>query len=244
MPGHTRPPRRRKDTYWWRTRLALNCLAFVTPVLLAYHVAAAYFGTDPRALRHVGRILRYFGATAPYLPPVVVAAALLLQHAAQKAPWKLHGMTVAGMLAESVAWMAPLAVMSMLFGGVLADGLSATQPETRAAAEVVLPGVGAAVYEEFLFRMLFISLVVGVFHHVLDLPRGAVTVVAIVAGAALFAFYHFLGRELAWESFPWREFCFLLAAGGYLGSVYVGRGFGIAVGAHALYNVFVVLRGT
>ena len=118
--------------------MALNCLAFVAPILLAYHIAAAYRGTDPRALRHVGSILKHFGATAPYLPPVLVAVALLLQHAAQKAPWRLHGMTVAGMLAESVAWMAPLAVMSMLFGGVAADGLSATQPETRAVVEVLL----------------------------------------------------------------------------------------------------------
>ena len=46
---------------------------------------------------------------------------------------------------------------------------------------------------------------------------------------------------MSWGQFAWDKFVFRAAAGTYLGAVFALRGFGIAAGAHILWNVYVVL---
>jgi membrane protease YdiL (CAAX protease family) len=53
----------------------------------------------------------------------------------------------------------------------------------------------------------------------------------------LFAAYHYLGQE----AFHWRTFAFRTAAGAYFGAIFVLRGFGVTAGAHAAYDVILVL---
>ena len=107
----------------------------------------------------------------------------------------------------------------------------------------LVTAVGAGIYEEFLFRLWLICLSLLVFVDLLKLRREAVASVAVVLGGALFSLYHFSGEQMAWEVFPWGLFVFRAMAGWYLGALFCLRGFGITVGAHALFNVFVVLTG-
>ena len=70
-------------------------------------------------------------------------------------------------------------------------------------------------------------------------PLSAVTkpIPAIVLiSATLFSAYHYLGAE----PFQAGTFAFRLALGVYLAGIYVYRGFGIAVGAHTVYDLIVV----
>jgi membrane protease YdiL (CAAX protease family) len=98
--------------------------------------------------------------------------------------------------------------------------------------------MGAGIYEEFLFRLVGIGLIMLICVDLLKGPRGAVAAVAVVATSLIFSLYHFLGPE----AFSWRLLVFRAGAGAYLAALYITRGFGVAVGAHACYNVLLVLR--
>jgi membrane protease YdiL (CAAX protease family) len=100
----------------------------------------------------------------------------------------------------------------------------------------VVTYLGAGIYEEALFRLALFSVVLGLLRRVevsglLALP------VAAAATAVLFALAHHVGPY--GEPYSTDRFLFRLAAGVYFALIYQLRGFGIAVGAHACYNVMV-----
>jgi len=95
----------------------------------------------------------------------------------------------------------------------------------------LVQSVGAGIYEEFIFRLLFVGLGLLVFSKLLGLRRDWVAVAAVVVSAVLFSLYHL----------PTDRAVFYVLAGIYLGSLYLFRGYGIAVGAHAAYNIYAVL---
>jgi membrane protease YdiL (CAAX protease family) len=61
----------------------------------------------------------------------------------------------------------------------------------------------------------------------------------VLVAAILFAIYHPL-RD-AGGAIDWRRAAFYVAAGVWLGALMMARGFGITVGAHALYDVATLL---
>ena len=67
-----------RETYRWQTHRPLNCLAFILPMLLVFQLAAALYGTSLLAPRDLGRLLKHFGATAAYLPPLFIVLVLVL----------------------------------------------------------------------------------------------------------------------------------------------------------------------
>ena len=72
-------------------------------------------------------------------------------------------------------------------------------------------------------------------------PASAIPLV-IITSAVLFSAYHYLGAEGALP-FNMSVFLFRTMAGIYFAGVYVFRGFGIVVGAHAIYDLIVVGLG-
>ena len=97
---------------------------------------------------------------------------------------------------------------------------------------------GAGIYEETLFRLLFFSglLAIG---NLAELPRLWSILLAALGSALLFAGAHNLGTS--GEAFHASVFLFRTLAGLYFAWLYCIRGFGIAVGAHAGYDVLVSL---
>jgi len=214
-------------------------------MLLGFHIAAAYYGSNLLAPKDLHKVLKYFGATAAYLPAVLVVAVLLLQHLFHSQPWKIHPQTLAGMFGESVIGMIPLVAMSLLTGRLIAQQAIQTGPAIEACRETlpqVLTGFGAGVYEEFIFRLVFISLILLIFVDILGLKKELPTIVAVLIGAVVFSLYHFSAEQITGTApFPTQAFVFYAIAGIYLGGLYVFRGFGIAVGAHAFYNLYVLV---
>jgi hypothetical protein len=236
MPAEPRRTRRTSERYPRVTLRPLDCLVFVLPLLLAFHIGSITYGTGLLALRDIDRLLGFFGATAPYLPALLVVAVLIAQHAAHRYPWKVHGKALLGMLVESGLWMLPLLGMSLLAGaGQAADSAHREGGVVR----WLLIAVGAGIYEEFLFRLMMISLVMMIFVDVFELNRDMVAVAAVLLSSVVFSAYHLSGETF--ETFPWGLFAFRAMAGVFLSGVYIFRGFAIAVGAHTLYNVVVFL---
>ena len=99
--------------------------------------------------------------------------------------------------------------------------------------------VGAGLYEEMVFRLGLMTLVAWSLTGVLGWREGPALAVAIVVSAALFALYHPL-RD-ATGGLDRRRLAFFLVAGAWFATLYALRGFGIAVGAHAGYDVAVTL---
>ena len=225
------------ERYRYCTVRPLYGLVFITPMLIAFQVGTAYYyGTGLLATHHLRRVLEYFGASAAFLPAVLVATTLFVQHLTRKDPWKLRGEVFAGMLGESVLWMCPLGVMMGLAGRLQAGEAG------NGFLNGVLQAFGAGIYEEFLFRLLLIGLVLVVFVDVFRLKKDAVLIGAIVLAGLAFSMYHLSGEEISqFPHLPWPEVIFRAAAGIYLGALFILRGFGITVGAHAFYNIYAII---
>ncbi|NLW86504.1 MAG: CPBP family intramembrane metalloprotease [Planctomycetes bacterium] len=244
MRNTTRPVQR-PDSYQHQTHRAMHCLLFLLPMLLAFHIGSAFWQSDLLAPRDIHRLLRYFGASAPYLPPLALVTLLAVQHFLGRDKTKPRPAVLAGMLGESAVGIVPLIALDYLTGRVLVGlamlSLSAGASDAPLGQRLVTD-MGAAVYEEFIFRMFLIGLVMLVFVDVCGLDKEAVAIGAIILSSAVFSMYHFSGDQLS-GAFPWRDFIFRTLAGAYLGVLYVARGLGVAVGVHAFFNMYVSLLG-
>jgi membrane protease YdiL (CAAX protease family) len=245
MPKRSSPSVFWEEGYLHLTHRPLNCLVFILPPLAVYQLYALRYGTQLLAPRDLARLLRYFGATAGVLPPLLILVVLLGQHlfhSNPKYPWRIDLGALAGMLVESVLWVLPLLGLSHLIAPLLAAAL--TGPPS-ALTQGVIQGLGAGIYEEFIFRLVLLSVVMAILVDLLGVRRTVGAVVAVLLGAALFSLYHFSRQQVLGElSFPWGVFAFRLLAGVYLGGLYVCRGFGIAVGTHAAWNIWVSFVGS
>ena len=107
---------------------------------------------------------------------------------------------------------------------------------TAGAMRQVVTYLGAGIYEEALFRLALYSGMVWLLRR-LEAPKLLAVPLAAVASATLFSAAHHLGPY----GQPYDNYLFLfrLAAGLYFAFLYQYRGFGVAVGAHACYNLMV-----
>ena len=108
---------------------------------------------------------------------------------------------------------------------------------------------GAGIYEELLFRLMLLPALMGLLRlSGFSLRASLITAVIVTSLIFAAAHYHidfeFAGRHFATthgEEFQWRSFTFRAIAGAYFSLLFAFRGFGIAAGAHALYDVFTLL---
>ncbi len=249
--------------YWDQSRLPLQILIFLLPLIVAYEIGLALvLRRDGDVLTNQAHrtILEFFdsfhiGLTGGLLlGGVLVVVILLAWHVLARERWRWSARVAGLMLVESVMLALPLLVIGQViqqFGNTntpLAATWLALQQGASASSEVALGdlglaagiaiAIGAGIYEELVFRMMLIAIV----HTILvDIAKASHMIgagVAVVVSAAAFAFYHPL-RDAGGSIMPLR-LTFYLAAGLYFGLVYVARGFGIVVGVHAIYDIIAI----
>jgi hypothetical protein len=152
----------------------------------------------------------------------------------------------AGMAAESglfaaVLWGLSHTAVPLLdrFGLAVAPAPGGASAGAENPLEQMIGCLGAGVYEETLFRLLFFSGLIWLLR-LLEFPRLTALMLATVASALAFAAAHHMGpygQPLNTGVFLFRTF-----AGAYLALLYYWRGFGIAVGAHTAYDVLAGMR--
>ena len=230
----------RRDTYWRRTLRPVQSLVIVGPLLVFFHVATAYYGSRLAGPHMVGAVLRYFGATQVFLPALLLIVVLVCQQVGRRDPWKIDPATSAGMMGESILWTLPLIGIAQLTGRLAAAQAGAAAPAThRTVLDAAVEAVGAGLYEEFIFRLVMIGVIMLLLIDVVGLKRDHSTMVAVLVSAAAFSLCHFsLSGADAANAFRWPDFIFLLVAGVLWGCLYVYRGFAIAVGSHIFWNLF------
>ena len=234
------------------TRHPWPCLLFVLPLLIAYEAGVALLGgPTPETIRNgadywlrcgLDRVgLRFF-----WLPPALLSLVFLMWAWSRRKdrPGDLLGV-LSGMVLESVIFALGLWAVSRLLAPLLLQaGVELSVPLEPApspgasdpALRQVVTYLGAGIYEEAIFRLALFSVVVGILRWV-DLPGGLSVALAAVASAILFSTAHHLGPY--GQEYSNYLFVFRLLAGLYFALLYQFRGFGVAVGTHACYNVMV-----
>jgi len=261
-PAHN-PLAKSLEHYWEQSRRPLASLIFVTPLLIAYETGVLVFGAQ--RVRNgadvwLRQLLDLLGLNQYFLLPVLTICILLAWHYLTRQSWRISGGLIWGMLAECIALSICLRLLLQLLffafpartgevvgpGGLIGAGnlLEAigsvgggvTASIGGKTAEVI-GYLGAGIYEELLFRLILLSLTAWVLRR-LGLKPGAALAAAVVATSLVFAAAHYLP---AGDRFTLFTFVFRFLAGAFFSLLFWYRGFGIAAGAHAGYNILVGL---
>lgn len=200
-------------------------------------------GPQPEALRNgVDAWLRSFldstGLPCVYAVPFLLAGLFFLWSVYRwdDRPGDAGGVYV-GMLIESTLFAFLLWFLSRrlgpLFETLQVEGNHG--PPRRVLGQVVT-FVGAGVYEEVVFRLL-LCLMLRFALFLLAIPGIIAWPLVLIGSSLLFAAAHHFGPS--GEPFTFLAFTFRALAGLYFCLLYQVRGFAIAVGAHAGYDVLV-----
>ena len=233
-----------RQSYWQLTRRPIASLAFVGPLLVVYELGVLWCGGGSAEALRTGadgwmrHVLARLGVTDQWFLPLCLILALVAWQVVERKDWRFPLSTPVGMVLESLVLGVALVGMSRLVD----LGFSALE-HSRAHALTVPPVparligfIGAGVYEEALFRLMLIPTLYGLLR-VLQMPRVVASTAAMTASALLFSLAHHAGTP--GEPFTWFAFIFRWLAGIYFAWVFMARGFGIAVGTHAAYDMLV-----
>lgn len=242
------------DGYFARSQQPLEILGFLLPLICLYELGLMLVlrsgGTvlDNKAHDAIRRIFDAIGVDAAAmslpvlsLPGILLVVVLLVWHILSRRPWQLDLKTVGLMAAESAALAFPLIVLAQLV--VQAFGPAATA-NTGALTDLPILGriavsIGAGLYEELIFRMVLIAVLHTLLVDALRWKEGPGIALSIILSAVAFAAYHPLRDPSG--AIEWSRACAYLVIGGYFGAVFAFRGFGVVVGAHASYDIAVLL---
>ncbi len=245
------------DNYWSATKHPWACVLFVLPLLAIYEIGLYVLGQYD--LRNGADVwlraaLSEVGIAPAYGAPCLLLFVLLLWGLLHREgrPVDKVGVWV-GMTGESAAYALLLLGLSQGLWLLLlrADDVLG-QPSNRIAllrvgAEStpepmwgqIVSYLGAGIYEEALFRLLLFAGLVRLFAWSEASTSPLAVILAAFGSALLFAGAHHVGP--AGDPFNVYVLSFRTFAGVFFAWLYYVRGFGIAVGAHAGYDVLVGL---
>lgn len=235
------------EDYWAESYRPLASLALIAPILLVYELGILAQG--PAAARNGADVwLRMFldeaGFGQFFLLPVLTIGILLGWHYTTRQPWRLARGTLAGMVIECAALSVCLWLVLQIQGALLeivASGIATpSEPVANLGASDRLCGLigylGAGVYEELLFRLMLLPAAAWILHR-MGLSWTVSLVAAVVTTSLLFAAAHHIGPH--GEPLSGFLFLFRFLAGAFFCILFIKRGFGIAAGTHAGYDILV-----
>jgi hypothetical protein len=228
----------------------LVSLLFVTPLLIAYEGGLLWLG--PAALRNgadlwLRRLLELAGFSQYFLLPGLTVGILLAWHHVSGDRWSVRAGVLFGMLVESLALGAALLAAAHLHQSLLAIEAADSNTPLRPRVGEAISYLGAGIYEELVFRLIALTGLAGLIRWS-GCSRNASWLWSIYLSSLAFAAAHYPVSLTAltqdWtvaggEAFGWSLFCFRFFAGVLFCVLFLTRGFGIAVGAHAVYDILV-----
>jgi membrane protease YdiL (CAAX protease family) len=236
--------------YWQQSRRPLTCLAFIVPLLMLYEGGVLWLG--PQAVRNgadvwLRQLLDLLGFGQYFLLPLLAVGILLGWHHTTGQPWRVVPGVLYAMFAECLVLALALVVIARLQGAFLSMFLPA-QSEWPISAALFSRALGAAgktvgffgagIYEEVLFRLTLLPLAAAGLRMCGCSPRQAL-VGAVIATSLLFSTAHYIGPH--GQLLDASTFLFRFVAGAFFAVLFVFRGFGIAAGTHAFYDILVGL---
>lgn len=241
--------------YWSATKHPWAGVLFVVPLLTIYELGLYALGTTgPEALRNgadawLRGALEVIGISPIYGAPALLIIILLIWAAVRREGWPSDKVGVwVGMVGESALFAILLLALSQgTWQALMRAGEVFGQPSQRIALlqcgsepepmwGQIVSYLGAGIYEETLFRLLLFAGLVRLFAWG-ESPRFSAIALAAFGSALVFAGAHHLGPH--GDPFNAYVLSFRTFAGLYFAVLYQTRGFGIAVGAHAGYDVLI-----
>jgi len=231
--------------YWSQSRRPLACLFFVGPLLVIYEADLICLGSG--AMRNgadalLRQALDLLGFNTYFLLPVLTVGILLGWHHVLRQPWHVRRNVLFGMTFECLGLAAALwlswRLYQFLFQAVEHAVGHAVGLNIAHSVGTISCYLGAGIYEELLFRLILLNLGIGLLAW-MRVGRRASVIGGIVATSLIFSAAHYIGAS--GDEFLWRTFLFRFLAGVYFAVLFRYRGFGIAVGTHAFYDVLVGL---
>lgn len=254
-------PRR---NYWQETQLPIYSAILVLPFILVYQTGLVVLrskvvnGGDAILNSLTRTLFRAAGFQATFASVVFLIVAFLFWQFRKKGPWTVRPPLLAATFCESLIYSVVLFMMLGFFvpylpgtpGSVAvprveqSSPVEMASPAPMAARARIRPGMedfvlycGAGVYEELVFRVLLLGLLMLVFTKLFHMEHAHGAVWSVVIGAVIFSAFHHIGGE----PFALGVFLQRVLAGVYFASIYFTRSFGIAAASHALYDILVGL---
>ena len=245
--------------YWQMSARPLISLVFIAPMLVLYEVGVLCLGRGaPRNGADVWLrgFLDWIGFGQYFLLPVLVCGVLLAWHYLRRDPWTIRRDVLGWMFVESLVFGWVLLLIAQLQGRLFAE-LGATIPAEIAAATGGRHGLfsrmigylGAGIYEELLFRLMLLPVAIGAARacglSIQNSVIAGIVFVSLLFSAAHYRFeislgpWHF-GSPIG-DSWSLYSFTFRFLAGVFFAILFQLRGFGIAAGSHALYDIATAL---
>jgi hypothetical protein len=229
----------------------LVSLAFVLPLLLLYEGGVLVLG--PQAIRNgadvwLRQFLDWSGFGQYFLLPILTIGLLLAWHHLTRDRWHVSAAVVYVMFAECAVLALVLVGLGRTQAWLAQTFVHPTLPDEVGRAALALPMgaapivgrlvgyMGAGVYEEMLFRLMLLP-PVSACAWKLGAARGLRIGMAVVLTSLVFSAAHYVGPH--GEPYDSFSFAFRFLAGAFFAVLFVYRGFGVAAGTHALYDVFV-----
>ena len=234
--------------YFETSRKHTYSLLFALPLLVLYELGAVLIQDERRGMRNGAdvmlRTLLAAGGlrgTVALTAVLVLGAAVLIVRERRRERVKLEGGVFAGMMMESVAYAL---LFGFVVGGVTSWVLNAFLAIQGGAMErlplldSIVLSLGAGIYEELVFRVLLVGVLLWAFRHT-GVSRRTSAIWAALIAAFLFSAFHYVGPY----AYPLElgSFTFRFLSGLAFSALFIVRGFGIAAWTHALYDVFLVL---
>jgi hypothetical protein len=236
-----------EEGYWFLSTRPLHVLAFLLPLLCLYELGTLFFLSGHgvvevvRARVILAQVFDLFGQAGFHLPPILLGVVLLVWHSFTRDPFRVKVNTLTSMAAESLVWGIVLVACMMIVGRatMMASITGDVAPQALSIPARITLSLGAGLYEETVFRLVIITLLYAVMVDILKQNEFSGKVMAGAASALAFALYHDVRMPAG--GIDVGLFITYFGAGCFFATLFVRRGFGIAVATHAVYDVIVLL---
>ena len=138
-------------------------------------------------------------------------------------------------LGESLVYALSMGTL-ILFVLERSDLLAVSSPSSISALQILTISAGAGSHEEFVFRLLLIPASTAALVRFTQMNVSAAGVFSVALSSIVFAVAHYIGPE----SFSLFTFTFRTLAGLIFATIFLFRGFAVAVYTHCLYDVYVL----
>ncbi|HPD46426.1 MAG TPA: CPBP family glutamic-type intramembrane protease [Anaerohalosphaeraceae bacterium] len=250
------------DSYLDRTSRPVYAAAYLSVFIIIYEIGTLLISPDvlnasisQQRVRVVSFIwlrnmLEYIGFSPRFVwiaTPLAVVFILLALQLTSGAKWRVYMRDFIPMTVECILSAIPLIVLSLVLNRST-DTAAALIPSAAAQLYVphgflvnVVTGIGAGIYEEFIFRLVMIILLMILLQDLLGVNKTTAIILAVSISAALFSLHHHFfyvnGALQRGDPVSAARFFFRFLAGVYFAVLFAVRGFGIAAGTHAWYDI-------
>ena len=223
------------ENYWVQSRRPVVSLVFIAPLLAIYEVGVMVWGVQNGADACMRQFLDVLGFSQHLLLPLLTVLVLLCWHYLTHEPWRFSPGVLWPMYVECLLLAICLQAV-LVFQGTLLLGIDG--PAEPGLAARLVGYLGAGIYEELLFRLILLSAMVWLIRRWWKAENWSL-VLAVLVSSLIFSGAHYVGP--AGDVFRWFSFIFRFLAGVFFSILFIYRGFGIAAGAHAAYDILAIL---